>query len=110
MTRDSERLDLVPQRLAPALEGEFRSAIGTEPANRDEAADAGELQDAPASLRPHRRQHRPGHLGRGEEIDLHLLAQLVGRELLGRAERAASGDVGERVNPAEPVERGFDGA
>ena len=32
----------------------------------------------------------------------------IGRELLGRAERAAPGDVGEHVDAAEAVERGFE--
>ena len=58
-------------------------------------------------LRPHGGQHGAGHLRGSEEIDLHLLAQLVGQEFLGRAERAASGDVGEHVDAAEARERGL---
>ena len=64
----------------------------------------------PLRLRPHRRQHRPRHFGSGEEIHLHLFAQLVGREFLGRAERAAPGDIGEHVDPAKALKRGVDGS
>ena len=64
----------------------------------------------PAFLRPHGRQHGAGHLGCGEEVDLHLLAQLLGREFLDRAKRTAPGDVGEHVDTAETSERGVDGS
>ena len=64
----------------------------------------------PAFLRPHGGQNGAGHLGRGEEVDFHLLAQLLGREFLDRAKRAAPGDVGEHVDTAETSERGVDGS
>ncbi len=53
------------------------------------------------ALRSQDRQHGVGELGRGEEVELHPL----GRELLGGAERAAPGDVGQHVDAAEAVER-----
>ncbi len=64
----------------------------------------------PLFLCPHPRQQRAGHLGRGEEMDLHLLAQLLGRELLDRAKRTAPCDVGEHVDAAEAAQRGVDGS
>ena len=88
----------------------FEAQYGTEPADRHATADASELQDVPAFLRPHGRQDDAGHLGGGEEVDLHLLAQLLGREFLDRAKRPPPGDVGEHINAAEAAKRGVDGS
>ena len=106
---DAEGPHLVPQRLAPAFQREFRRAVGAESADGKESADAGELEDVSACLRAHRGQHETRHLGGREKVDLHLLAQLLRRKLLDRAERAAPRDVGQDVDAPETVKRGFDG-
>ena len=62
-----------------------------------------------AFLRPHGRQDGAGHFGGGEEIDLHLLAQLLRREFLDRTKRPAPGDVGEHIDAPEALKRGVDG-
>src|SRR5271157_2696409 len=106
---DAEGPHLVPQRLAPAFQREFRRAVGAESADGKESADAGELEDVSACLRAHRGQHETRHLGGREKVDLHLFAQLLRRKLLDRAERAAPRDVGQDVDAPETVKRGFDG-
>jgi hypothetical protein len=102
---DAERGNLVPQRLAPGLKGELARAVSAKPADRDQSADARQVEHVTAPLRPHVRQHGTREFGGGEEVQLHLLAQLVGRERFHSTEGTPSGDIGQHVDPTEPGKR-----
>ncbi len=73
------------------------------------AGERGDVQDQPAALRAHHRQHQPGEPPGADDQGLQLVAELVVADLLDGAEHAVPGVVHQDVHPAETFHRSGDG-
>ncbi len=78
------------QHVGQSLDGELGGAIGASIGRRDQPEHRGALDDAPLSLRPHRRDHAARQVVPTDDIGLELSAQHLGRHVLDGAGLAIS--------------------
>ena len=95
---DAERLHLHPQGVGQGLHGELRDMVPAAEVEDDLAGNGGHIDNGPAPLRPHVRQHELRQPGKAEDIDLQLPAGLLQRHVLDGAERAVTGVVDQHVD------------
>ena len=104
-------LQLIRDRFRKALNRPFGGTVKTEEGNAALPTNRSDLLNHAAArlLLTHRLHGDARDVDQAEEVDVHLLADLVFLQLLEAARQAVAGVVDHQVDAAELVKRGFEG-
>ena len=107
-TTDSQRRDLLGERLRQPFNGEFGRRVIAGAGKTDETTHRGDVDDRPRLLGAHDRQHGARHRGEAEEIGVEHRAHVAVVAFLNSREIAIASVVDEDVDAAEAGLGGFD--
>jgi len=95
---DAVRRELEAQRVGQPFHGELGRVVPAPDRLVDAAADGGDVHDASATERAHRREHQLRQTRQAEHVHLELATRLLDRDVLEGTVRAVSGVVDEHVD------------